>query len=207
MTDKREPRLRSRNRTIPLTLMSLVLVIMLVVACGSEGAHGGLTGLQKARPGEPGLPGLSGIPGHQGIQGEPGLPGNPGAPGPQGPQGTVGSVGPVGPSTAASIVFDYESDGHYGIAFLSCVENKFTVLGSGFPPGDIIYGEVLTGTGAFAAVGAIVNESGAFTFSSSLDLTGHLCSLDGVVYVLHVRGLSGHNATAPIVIHAFAGAD
>ena len=198
MTDKRWIQLRSRNRTIPVTLMSSMLVVMLVVACGSEGPQGPQG--PQGSPGEPGLPGLSGNPGHQGIQGEPGLPGIPGLPG---LQGAPGPAGPRGPSTAANVVFERRPLGGYGNVFHKCVDNNFTILGSGFAPRDIIFGEILTGTDALAVVGTTANESGAFTFSYSFDLSNHLCTIDDAVYVLHVRGLSGDNATVPIYIADF----
>ena len=124
MTDKREARIRSRNRTILLTLISSMLVVVLIVACGSEGPRGPQG--PQGSPGEPGLPGLSGNPGHQGIQGEPGLPGIPGLPG---LQGAPAPAGPRGPSTAANVVFERRPLGGHGNFLHKCVDNNFTILG------------------------------------------------------------------------------
>ena len=188
MTDTREPRLRSRNRTIPLTLMSLVLVIMLIVACGSEGPRGPQR--PKGSPGEPGLPGLSGNPGHQGIQGEPGLPGNPGLPGLQGPPG---SPALVGPSTAANVTIQYKN--LRGVYLGG--ESTFTVMGSGFEPRDVIFGEVLTGDHSIPVMGGMANQAGAFLVSSSFDPSG-IAALSRGFYSLRVKDTSGNVATLPL---------
>ena len=193
MTDKREARLRSRNRTFLLTLISSMLVVMFIVACGSEGPRGPQG--PKGSPGEPGLPGLSGNPGHQGIQGKPGLPGNPGLPG---LQGSPGSPGLVGPRTAANVVIQYEN--LRGVYLWG--ESTFIVMGSGFEPGDVIYGEVLTGAHSIPVMGGIANQAGAFLVSSSFDPSG-IAALRRDFYSLRVKDTSGNVATLPLRVCDF----
>ena len=201
MTDKREARLRSKNRTFLLTLISLMLISMLMAACGQEGAQGPPG--SKGPPREPGLPGLSGNPGHQGIQGEPGLPGNPGLPGLQGPPGRPG---PVGPSTAATIVvFPYPNpiclvpnDGYFTSA-RGCFSYHFpplTIAGSGFEPRAPVFGELLMGSNSLPVLGAVANASGAFLVYVSVDDDAFFHR--PVVHTLHVRDSFGNNATVPI---------
>ena len=205
MTYKREARIRSRNRTILLTLISSMVVVMLIVACGSEGARGPQG--PKGSPGEPGLPGLSGNPGHQGIQGEPGLLGNPGAPGPQGPRGTVGPVGPAGPRTAASIVIlPYYPICHgpidppypEGPICLMWEVQPLAIVGAGFEPSGVIYGELLLESGSVPLLGSVANSSGAFLAHVSMPPP---ISLSPGVYTIRVRDWIGNSATSPLVVH------
>ena len=179
----------SHARRLWAVLALALAAALLTAACGPEGAEGPQG--PKGPPGEPGLAGLSGNPGEPGIQGEPGVPGFPGNPG---IQGIPGPQGPVGPSTIATVVLNVD-DGH----LLMGAENSFTVMGSGFAPGDVIYGELTTGTESIALVGSTANETGAFSAAASLDLS-RTTSLGAGVYTLFVRDSSGNNATAALVI-------
>lgn len=172
------------------TVLALTLAAaLLTAACGPEGIEGPQG--PQGPPGEPGLSGLPGNPGEPGIQGEPGDPGFPGNPG---IQGLPGPQGPVGPSTIATVVLTVD-DGR----LLMGAENSFTVTGSGFAPGDVIYGELHTGGDSIAMVGSTANDSGAFSATASLDLS-RATSLGAGVYTLFVRDTSGNNATAALVI-------
>ena len=168
-------------------IVALVLALLIAACEGPQGAQGP-QGPQGA-PGLPGNPGNPGLPGVQGIQGEPGLPGNPGLPGVQGPQG---ERGPIGPSVAAKVILDeytYE-DG---------MEHQITVMGSGFSPNEVIFGEILTGADTIAVVGGTANQSGAFVITSTLDLES-LAALTPGAYTLFVRDVDDNNATAPVVV-------
>lgn len=178
------------NRWAPGAVVALAIAAaLLMAACGPEGTEGPQG--PQGPPGDPGLAGLSGNPGEPGIQGEPGDPGFPGNPG---IQGLPGPQGPEGPSTIATIVLNVD-DGRLQMG----AENSFTVSGSGFAAGDVIYGELITGADNIAIVGSTANDSGAFSAAASLDLS-RATTLTTGVYTLFVRDTSGNNATAAVVI-------
>ena len=179
----------SHARALWTVLALAMAAALLAAACGPEGVEGPQG--PQGPPGEPGLAGLSGNPGEPGIQGEPGVAGFPGNPG---IQGLPGPQGPVGPSTIATVVLNVD-DGQ----LLMGAENSFTVTGSGFAPGDVIFGELITGAENIALVGSTANGSGAFSAAASLDLS-RATSLGAGVYTLFVRDSSGNNATAALVI-------
>ena len=178
----------SPRRISGIALISALLLALLIAACEGPVGPQGPPGPQ-GDPGLPGLPGNPGLPGVQGIQGEPGLPGNPGLPGVQGPQG---EQGPPGPSVAAKVVIPEYT-------FEEGKEHTITVIGSGFNPGDVIFGEITIGADALPVVGSTANGSGAFLATAGLDLE-RLTALTAGVYTLHVRDTSDNNATAPVVI-------
>ena len=178
----------SPRRISGIAILLVLSLALLIAACtgpaGPQGAQGG-----QGNAGLPGLSGNPGLPGVQGIQGEPGLPGNPGIAGVQGPQGIQGERGP---STAAEIVLaenTFEAGG----------EHDITVMGSGFEPGDVVFGEILTGEDTYPVVGGTANNSGAFMTTAGIDLS-RISALATGVYTLHVRDTNGNNATAPVVI-------
>ena len=195
MTDKREARLRSRNRTILLTLISSMLVVMLIVACGSEGARGPQG--PKGSPGEPGLPGLLGNPGEPGVKGELGLPGYPGLPGLQGPPGPPGLPGPS--TTATIVVNSNERIVPWWYFYFADQVADIEVLGSGYERGDVIFGELFEGTNPVAVFDSHANGSGAFLAFIRLE-TDSLTewSERGDILALHVRDGSGNKATTPV---------
>ncbi len=183
-------------------IIALMLTALVTAACGAQGPPG-----PPGPRGEAGLPGLPGNPGLQGVQGEAGLPGDPGAPGLPGQRGPVG---PVGPSTTAGIVvLPYDSptclkpipraeiipDGP------SCIRWEFPPLilvGSGFEPGDAIYGELILESGPSALFGSFANEYSAFMVNVSV--RDRPFPLPPGVYTITVRDQSGNNATAPLAI-------
>ena len=81
-------------------------------------------------------------------------------------------------------------------------ESTFTVMGSGFEPGDVIYGEVLTGDHSIPVIGGIANQAGAFLVSSSFDPSG-IAALRRDCYSLRVKDTSGNVATLPLRICDF----
>ena len=197
----------------------LSAALAMAVACGAQGPPGPPG--PKGPPGEAGLPGLSGHPGEPGVQGEPGVPGNPGAPGVQGQPGPEGAAGP---STAANIVLQipfppWAWGGRAGGAIRNTstavgfspieyvvkkalfigTKNTFTVIGSGFAPGSVVYGEILADSLTIPTIGATANSSGTFTVATSLDLSRH-ATLQPGVYTLHVWDTLGNNATGPVLI-------
>ncbi len=189
MTSMLHARPWSKNRTILFALILSMLAIMLMAACGPEGSQGpaGFQG-QPGDPGLSGLPGNAGAPGVQGAPGVPGAPGNPGFPGLQGPPG------PEGPSTIATIVVLLDNG-----PVIMGQNNSFTVIGGGFEPGDVIFGELFDGADRISMVGGVASDSGGFSAPASLNLS-RATSLTTRVYTLFVRDNSGNNATAPIAI-------
>ncbi len=191
MASNRSSTWQPSSRIVSMPLILSMVAALVMAACGPEGAQGAQG--PQGPPGEPGLAGLPGNPGDAGVQGpagEPGHPGNPGFQGLQGPQG------PVGPSTVASVVISLD-----GGPIVVGAENSFTVIGAGFAKGDAIYGELFTGDEPLSMVGGTVAESGAFSTTTSIDLT-RLTALGPGVYTLFVRDNSGNNATAPLAITA-----
>ena len=175
----------------------LSAALALAVACGPEGPQG--TQGPQGPSGDPGLSGLPGSPGEPGIQGEPGLPGNPGL---TGLQGSPGPPGPHGPSTAATIVVN--SNERITKWWISLVEYEMLeveVLGSGFQPGHVIFGEFRTSTGPASAFESEVNASGAFFTILRLDYDSlRELPREPEVLALHVKDSSGNNATAPVLV-------
>ena len=191
MTSMLKARPWSKNRTILFALILSMLAIMLMAACGSEGLQGP-AGVQ----GQPGDPGLSGLPGNAGVPGVQGAPGVPGAPGNPGFQGLPGPVGPVGPSTIANIVVLLDN----GPVTMGQT-NSFAVIGGGFEPGDVIFGELFDGADRISMVGGVASDAGGFSAPASLNLS-RATSLTTGVYTLFVRDNSGNNATTPLAIVA-----
>lgn len=191
MSSIKRSSMRIHSPALGVVLVLSMLAALAMAACGPEG----LPGPQgpEGPPGEPGLPGNPGNPGEAGVQGEAGEPGHPGNPGIQGLQGPQG---PVGPSTIASVAVVL-SDGPVTMG----EENSFTVLGAGFNPGDVIYGELITGADRISMVGSQATASGAFSATASINLS-RATSLTTGAYTLYVRDNSGNNATAPVVIVA-----
>ncbi len=116
--------------------------------------------------------------------------------GPPGPPGPQGEPGPVGPRSVASVVI-YLDNGPVAMG----ANNSFTVIGVGFEPGDVIYGELFTEGEPIAMVGSTATATGGFSATASLDLTRPTTLVPGV-YTLFIRDTSGNNATAPLAISA-----
>ena len=192
-TMRTRSRMRSRtpSRAAAVVLALSMLAALVMAACGAEGPPG-----PQGPEGEPGVPGLPGNPGEPGVQGVQGEPGEPGFPGNPGIQGLPGPRGTIGPSTAASVAVLLD-DGPITMG----QENSFTVAGAGFNPGDVIYGELLTGSDRISMVGGQASASGAFSAPASIDLS-RATTLTTGAYTLFVRDNSGNNATAPVVIVA-----
>lgn len=178
----------SPRRISGIALILVLSLALLIAACEGPAGPQGDQGPQ-GDPGLPGLPGNPGLPGVQGIQGEPGLPGNPGLPGVQGPEGPQG---PAGPSVAAAVVIANNG-------FPAGAEQSITVMGSGFEPGDVVFGELQVGGEAIPVVGGTANGSGAFMATGGLDLE-RLSAITEGVYTLYVRDTNANNATAPLIV-------
>lgn len=183
--------MHKHSRVIGTILALSVFAALAMAACGPEGPQGPQG--PEGPTGEPGLPGNPGNPGAAGVQGEAGEPGHPGNPGIQGLPGPQGSVGP---STVAGIVVLLE-DGPITMG----EENSFTVIGAGFNPGDVIYGELIAGADRISMVGSQATDGGAFSATASINLS-RATTLTTGAYTLYVRDNSGNNATAPVVIVA-----
>ena len=194
MTNKREPWLRSRNRTILLTLISF-----------DPGSHAhcgvrvrGRTGPHRAPRDRPENRAFRGCLVTQATKAFKVSPAYQVTPASRAYRVHLDRRGSSGLVLRRIGVIQYEN--LRGVYLWG--ESTFTVMGSGFEPGDVIYGEVLTGDHSIPVMGGIANQAGAFLVSSSFDPSG-IAALRRDFYSLRVKDTSGNVATLPLRICDF----
>ena len=172
-----------------VVLLFSVFSIFVLIACrGPAGAAG-----QAGNPGNAGLAGPAGDPGL------PGLPGNSGNPGPAGPPGASGPAGPSGAdavSPQASISLSKSA---------ITVSEPFTVMGSGFLPGEPVVVRLIISPSSSPIIGASgqITANGAGAFSASFDFISDRAAVmssapgDRTVFA---EGADGSVASAPVEV-------
>ena len=179
----------SRGALVAL-LFSVFSVFVLIACRGPAGAAG-----QSGNPGNAGLQGVSGAPGLAGLSGNPGNPGPAGPPGGQGPAGPSGADA-VSPQASISVSKSALT-----------VSEPFTVMGSGFLPGEPVVVQLVISPSNSPIVGGAsgsqITANGAGAFSASFDLISSRPSVARAApgdRTLLAEGADGSTASTPVQI-------
>jgi len=195
-----------RNSFGKLVILSLIFLLAAAACQGSAG-----TGGTAGPKGDPGLPGNPGAPG---LPGEPGNPGNSGPSGVQGPAGPSGPQGNPAVATVGSVVLNPgtvalevgATGGWSGMSYF-WETGEFSVLGSGFTPGEPyllklnIAGEEFGGLQKRDSSDLIVSENGTVSSTWRYRLPqSDATKLPAGIYTVIVLDGGGIKATAPLVV-------
>ena len=179
------------SRGALVALLFSVFSIFVLIACRGPAGAAGLAG-------NPGNAGLQGAPGEAGLAG---LPGNSGNPGPAGPPGGLGPAGPAGAdavSAQASISLSKSA---------LTVSEPFTVMGSGFLPGEPVLVRLIISPTLSPIVGggssSQITANGAGAFSASFDFISQSSSVSNSApgdRTMFAEGADGSMASTPVQI-------
>ena len=192
---------RLSTRNLGTLLIVTVLSLFLLGACTGPSGDDGTKGDQ----GQKGDAGAKGDRGDQGAKGDTGATGVQGAAGSEGEQGHDGEQGPAGPTIPAAIVL--VPVGETSALQPLSVETgsrspKMEIYGSGFPAGDLVFGEIVVPEGSAMPLqrrGGEAVASGAGTFRIEVRL-GNRATLAAGLYTIRVTGMSGVEASALLII-------